>query len=105
MSVWNFILEWLKEHLLTCPSKHLFHMDCPGCGLQRSILALLEGDFTKSFALYPATIPIIVLLSYTALHIKLDFRYGSLIIKWGYIACTAIIMISYLYKIITHKIF
>ncbi|MDR1632593.1 MAG: DUF2752 domain-containing protein [Dysgonamonadaceae bacterium] len=31
-------VEWLKDHLLTCPSKHFFHTDCPGCGLQRSVL-------------------------------------------------------------------
>ena len=31
-----------------------------GCGFQRSIIALLQGDLLKSLALYPATIPIIL---------------------------------------------
>ena len=104
-SFWNLILEWFKEHLLTCPSKYFFHIDCPGCGLQRSILALLEGDIIKSLSLYPATIPIIALLTYTAMHLKLDFKMGASIIKWGYIGCTIIILIFYIYKIVNHKIF
>jgi hypothetical protein len=101
---WSNTVEWLKHHLLVCPSKHFFHLDCPGCGLQRSIIALLEGDLGKSLSLYPATIPIFVLLIYTALHLKLDFKYGAAIIQWGYISCMAIIMIFYIYKIITHKL-
>jgi hypothetical protein len=79
-------------------------MDCPGCGMQRSILALLEGDLGRSLSLYPATIPIFALLIYTALHLKMDFKQGAAIIKWGYIACAIIIMTFYIYKIITHKI-
>ncbi|GHV59336.1 hypothetical protein FACS1894182_13290 [Bacteroidia bacterium] len=90
--------------LLPCPTKYFFHIDCPGCGLQRSILALLEGNLGKSLSLYPATIPIFVLLIYTALHLKFNFRQGAAIIKWGYIGCMAIIIGFYIYKIITHKL-
>ena len=90
--------------LLPCPVKHFFHLECPGCGLQRSILALLEGDLGKSLSFYPATIPIFALLIYTALHLKFNFKQGAAIIKWGYIGCTAIIVGFYIYKIVTHKI-
>ncbi|MDR2474525.1 MAG: DUF2752 domain-containing protein [Bacteroidales bacterium] len=91
--------------LLPCPTKYFFHIDCPGCGLQRSIIALLEGDLAKSLAVYPAAIPVFTLLLFTVLHLKVQFKYGAEIIKWGYIACSAIIMIFYLYKIFTHKTF
>ena len=90
--------------LLPCPIKHFFHIDCPGCGMQRSILALLEGDLWKSLSHYPATIPIFVLLFYTALHLKFGFKRGAAIIKWSYIGCTAIIVSFYIYKIVTHKL-
>ena len=33
---------------------------CPFCGFQRSIAALLRGDLTTSFLLYPALLPILV---------------------------------------------
>lgn len=101
----SVIIEWLKDHLLTCPSKYFFHFDCPGCGLQRSILALFEGDFGKSISLYPASIPILLLLGFTALHIKMNFKYGASVIKWGYLGCTVIIIAFYIYKVINHKIF
>jgi hypothetical protein len=99
------VIEWLKEHLLTCPSRYFLHIDCPGCGLQRSFLALLEGDFAGSLRLYPATMPIIISLIYTALHLKFNFKHGAEIIKWAYILNVTIILIFYIYKVITFKIF
>jgi len=59
-SYWGFT-QWLQNHLLTCPFKKLTGFDCPGCGFQRSIIALLQGDLFKSLALYPATIPIFLI--------------------------------------------
>jgi hypothetical protein len=99
------LIEWLKEHLLTCPSKHFFHIDCPGCGLQRSLVALLEGDVGESLRLYPATIPIIFMLCFTALHLKFDFRNGAAIIRWNFVLNVVIITVFYFYKIFTLKIF
>ncbi|MDR2057047.1 MAG: DUF2752 domain-containing protein [Dysgonamonadaceae bacterium] len=91
--------------MLTCPSKHFFYLDCPGCGFQRSIIALLEGDVLQSFRLYPATIPIIFCFIFTGLHIKFDFKEGAAIVKGLFIFCVIIIVIFYIYKIFTHKLF
>ena len=91
-------IQWIENHLLTCPSKHFFYVDCPGCGLQRSILALFEGDLVKSLQLYPATIPILFCFIFTALHLKFNFKQGAEIIKWSYILSVTIILISYFYK-------
>lgn len=102
---WTDIIDWLKDHLLTCPSKHFFYTDCPGCGFQRSIIELLKGNLMESLSLYPATIPLLSLLIYTGLHIKFDFRQGAAIIKWGFVACASIIIVFYIYKILTLKIF
>jgi len=98
------IIEWLNNHMLTCPSKHFFHFDCPGCGLQRSVIALLEGDIVKSFQLYPATIPILFCLFFTALHLVFKFKHGAAVIKGAYILATSVIVVSYIYKIITHQL-
>ena len=98
------LIEWLKNHMITCPSKHLFRFDCPGCGLQRSFISLLEGDLVKSFQLYPATIPILFCLIFTALHLKIKFKHGAAIIKGAYIFATLVIVISYIYKIFTHQL-
>jgi hypothetical protein len=36
----------------TCPSRSLFHIECPGCGLTRSFVHLAHGDWTKSLAIH-----------------------------------------------------
>lgn len=35
-----------------CGSRSLFHVDCPGCGLTRSILSLAHGDWERSLAFH-----------------------------------------------------
>lgn len=97
------IIPWLEAHMLVCPSKKFLHLDCPGCGLQRSCLALLKGDLPSSFALYPATIPIFIMLIFTALHLKYKFLYGATILKYFQLAIAFVIMVFYIYKIIHLK--
>lgn len=93
------ILHWLGHHLLTCPFKKATGLDCPGCGFQRSVLALLNGDFVHSLKLYPATIPIFVLLAFTILHLKFDFKHGAFLIKLLYISTATIVIFNYIYKV------
>jgi len=100
----EIFIEWLKHHLLTCPSKHFFQVDCFGCGLQRSIVALLQGDFTTSFRLYPATIPMLFCLIFTALHVKFKFKHGASIIKMTFIFTSSVIIIFYVYKLLTNQL-
>ena len=96
--------HWLKHHLLTCPFKASTGLDCPGCGIQRSVLALMQGDVISSFKLYPATIPIISLLIFTLIHLKFDLKNGAFIIKMLYIAIALTIVINYIYKIFTNQL-
>ena len=96
--------HWLQHHLLTCPFKSFTGIDCPGCGIQRSIVALIQGNLIASLKLYPATIPIIALFAYTIYHLKFDAKNGAFIIKMLYIAITLIIVGNYIYKIITNQL-
>ncbi|MGO9115724.1 MAG: DUF2752 domain-containing protein [Thermoguttaceae bacterium] len=34
----------------SCPSQTIFHVDCPGCGLTRSLIYLAHGDWQRSLA-------------------------------------------------------
>jgi len=36
----------------TCPSRSLFHIDCPGCGLTRSLIYLAHGDPAASWRIH-----------------------------------------------------
>ncbi len=98
------VIDWLSHHLLSCPFKALAGIDCPGCGLQRSILALFKGDFMNSFKLYPATIPLIFIVIFTLLHLKMEFEHGARLIKIVYAGVAVIILINYIYKIYTHQL-
>jgi hypothetical protein len=66
------IIYWLQKHMLPCPFKYVTGIDCPGCGFQRSVVQLLQGNFAQSWALYPGTVPLIIL----ALIYWLDKRYN-----------------------------
>jgi hypothetical protein len=97
----NDFIQWLEKHMLTCPSKAYLKIECPGCGFQRSAIALIKGHLSESFSLYPATIPIILLVVFSLLHVKLKFSFGALMIKYLYILTAIIIFISYIYKLTT----
>lgn len=36
-----------------CLIQYLFNEPCPGCGITRSVLALLQGDFVRAWAFNP----------------------------------------------------
>jgi hypothetical protein len=54
------LIQWLKETALPCQVKSTTGVSCPGCGFQRSVIALLEGDLWTSIQHYPALIPLIL---------------------------------------------
>ena len=42
-------VKWLGVDLPPmCVSRSLFHVECPGCGLTRSFVALASGEYTRS---------------------------------------------------------
>ncbi len=104
VSAYGNFIRWLEMHMLTCPSKKYLHIECPGCGLQRSFIALMKGDFPMSFQLYPATLPILFIFVFTALHLKFKFERGADVIKYSQAGIAIVITVFYIYKIINHKI-
>ena len=53
--------------------------------------------------MYPALMPIILLFAMLLLHIILKIRDGAIILKYMYFFCTGIILVSYIYKLLTTK--
>ena len=92
-------INWLQNHLLPCPFKYLTGIDCPGCGFQRSVIALAQGNLHKSLMLYPATIPLLLFFIYGIADrlFKLDTS-KSLIKKSAFMLIGSIILISYCIK-------
>jgi Protein of unknown function (DUF2752) len=89
----------LQTFMLPCPFKKLTGIDCPGCGFQRSVFALFHGDLHKSFYLYPATIPLLILFVMSILNAKGYFNRKELALKVFIYLTGGIILVSYLYKV------
>jgi hypothetical protein len=89
-------IHWLQNHLIPCPFKYLTGIDCPGCGFQRSLLALLQGDIQKSFSLYPPAIPLLLFFAYgiTDKYLKLDTP-KFVVKKTLFIITGGIVLVSY----------
>lgn len=96
-SLINFI-DWLQNHLLPCPFKALTGIDCPGCGFQRSLVALLQGDFIKSWALYPPTIPLLLLFIISGLFYRFRIKNQGIVFKTLVIMVGNFVVFAYLYK-------
>lgn len=104
LSALSFIIGKADSFLIPCPFKYLTHLDCPGCGFQRAVLALIQGDFEKSFHLYPPTIPFLlgVLIGVSSYVFKWDRN--SKILKSVYLTVGFIILINYIYKVATYQL-
>jgi Protein of unknown function (DUF2752) len=97
------IIHWLETHQLPCMFKAVTHFDCPGCGMQRSFILLVKGDLTGSILIYPALLPIMLLFAFLILHITTKIKNGPAILKFAYIFCAGVILVSYIYKLLVTK--
>lgn len=88
----------LNNFMLPCLNKKLFGVECPGCGLQRSVLMLLKGDFAGAFQLYPAIYPIIILVLFLGSNLLLKFKYAFQIKVFLGITTVLTILVSYILK-------
>ncbi|MBL7884252.1 MAG: DUF2752 domain-containing protein [Bacteroidia bacterium] len=95
----NELIHWLENHLLACPYKSMFGISCPGCGMQRSFIALLKGDFVESFLLYPALFPVFFTFLLLILHLKFKLKNGACYIKYSFIVSISTMGVSYIIKL------
>ncbi len=81
-----------------CMNKSLFGVDCLGCGTQRSLLLLLNGDFLAAFHLFPAIYTTLLLFTFLGLHFVDKSRSYHKIIIGLAIGNAVIMIIAYIYK-------
>lgn len=84
--------------MLTCQWKNI-GVECAGCGMQRSFIALLKGDFVEAFQMYPAIYTLIFMFAYLMLHLKFQFMNGHKVLLKLFILNLIIIVTSYVIKI------
>ena len=58
----------LEKFMLPCLFKTLFGIECLGCGFQRALFLLFQGDFFAAFKMYPALYTTLLFLGFAALY-------------------------------------
>lgn len=82
----------MEDYMLPCMHKKFFGVDCLGCGIQRSFMMLLQGDFTGAFKMYPALFTLILFFVFIGLQLVFKKRnFHKAIVSTGII--TALIMV------------
>ncbi len=76
---WITLLFNVEDYMLPCLTKHFLGFDCPGCGLQRSVAFLLQGDFIAAFKMYPAIYPMLLLFLFIGLKHFVSIRFENTI--------------------------
>ena len=94
------IISWLEQRELSCLFKKYFFVDCPGCGFQRSIIALMKGNVGESFLLFPTTFVLLVFFGSFFINNKYHFADSKVFLNVGLVFIFTTFTISYLSKFI-----
>lgn len=99
----NFILLSLvnlENYMLPCFTKQYLGIDCMGCGIQRSLALILNGDFIAAFKMYPAIYTLLLFFAVVGVHLFFKFSYTPKLIRNLAVINIVIITISFINKFI-----
>ena len=94
------IISWLEQRELPCLFKKYLFVDCPGCGFQRSIIALMKGNVVESFLLFPTTLALLFFFCCFFINNKYHFAHSKVVLNVGLVFIFTTFTISYLNKFI-----
>ncbi len=97
---WFTFLIHVEDYMLPCMTKQFLGFDCPGCGLQRSVVFLLQGDFVAAFKMYPAIFAILLLFGFLLLDNFVKVRHNNKITIFLMISSFALILGNYILKLL-----
>ena len=89
-----------EDFMLPCLNKQVLGMPCPGCGIQRSISLILQGEFYAAFLMYPAIYPILALFGFLFLDAFFKIKYASKITIGLMITSVVFILGNFLIQLI-----
>jgi hypothetical protein len=92
------MINWLENHLFTCLFKAHLGMECPGCGTQRALIALLKGDFTESLKYHAGLIPFLATLLALIIQLIVKHEKGGRVVMWLFIFTTSVTFIQYIVR-------
>ena len=89
----------INRFLLPCLNKELFGIDCLGCGLQRSLIQVFEGNFKLAFLQFPAVYSTLLFLVVLGFHFTDQSRNYSKALIASAVVNASIMLVAYFYKI------
>lgn len=98
--IFTFLLLSIEDYMLPCFTKKIFGFECLGCGLQRAVILLFQGDFAAAWAMYPAIFTIIPLFMFFTASFFFTIKYVNKIIMILALASVGLILTNYILKFI-----
>ena len=95
------LADWLASIQQPCFYVKFLGTECPGCGTQRAFIELLRGNVVDSIIIFPALIPSLMLIALVVIHLVFKLRHGALYIKILFIINVIIMVLNYIYKLLT----
>ena len=92
-------MSGLDDYMLPCLNKTLFGVECPGCGMQRSLALMIHGEFMAAFNMYPAIYILIPLVLFIGLNFLFKFKNSNKIISGLAVLSILLILINFVYKL------
>lgn len=89
----------IENYMIPCMNKKLFGLECLGCGTQRAVFFILNGEFNKAFYQFPAIYTTLLLFGFLGLHLLDKSRNYHKIIIGLAITNAVIMIIAYIYKL------
>ena len=98
--LFTFLPLLIEDYMLPCFTKKILGFDCPGCGLQRSVAFLFQGDFAAAWDMYPALFTIIPLFGLLAADQLFQIKQANKFIIALMISSVVLILTNYILKFI-----
>jgi len=88
-----------EDYMLPCLTKKIFGIECFGCGFQRSLVLLFQGEFVAAFYMYPAIYTLFLFAGFLIANIFFNIKYAEKIKLILVVLNVVIIVTSYIIKI------
>ncbi len=99
LGIRNNFIHFLERNMGSCPWKKHLGIECMGCGMQRSFILLLKGEFIESFYMYPPLYSLILMFVFLAIHLKYKIKNGPNYLIFLFVLNILVTLVNYIIKI------
>ena len=89
-----------EDFMIPCLNKQLLGFECLGCGGQRALSLLFQGEFVAAFKMYPAIYTLVLFALFIIINLFYKFKNDEKVKIFLVVLNLTIIIVSYIYKLI-----